>query len=96
MVSQQGIEANPDKIQAILEMVPQEIIKEVQSLNGKVASLNKFVSRATDKCLSFFKTMKMSFEWTNECQKPSRILRHILHPHYYSIRLSPMKSSLFT
>ena len=69
MVSQQGIEANPDKIQAILEMVPQKIIKEVQSLNGRVASLNKFVSRATNKCLSFFKTMKMSFEWTNECQK---------------------------
>ena len=29
MVSQQGIEANPDKIQAILEMVPQKSIKEV-------------------------------------------------------------------
>ena len=29
MVSQQGIEANLDKIQAILEMVPQKSIKEV-------------------------------------------------------------------
>ena len=29
MVSQQGIKVNPDKIQAILEMVPQKSIKEV-------------------------------------------------------------------
>ena len=29
MVSQQGIEVNPDKIQARLEMVPQKSIKEV-------------------------------------------------------------------
>ena len=29
MVSQQGIKTNPDKIQAILEMVPQKSIKEV-------------------------------------------------------------------
>ena len=32
MVSQRGIEANPDKIQAILDMEPPKNIKEVQSL----------------------------------------------------------------
>ena len=54
MVSQRGIEANPDKIRAIIEMKPPRNVKEVQSLNGKVAVLNRFVSRATDKCLPFF------------------------------------------
>jgi len=44
-------------------------VKEVQSLNGKVAVLNRFVSRATDKCLPFFHTLKKSFEWTLECQQ---------------------------
>ena len=34
MVSQRGIEANPDKIQAILDMEPPKNIKEVQSLIG--------------------------------------------------------------
>lgn len=57
MVSQRGIEANPDKIQAIIEMTPPKNVKEVQSLNGKIAALNKFVSRATDKCLPFFRTI---------------------------------------
>ena len=51
MVSQRGIEAKPDKIRTIMEMKPPKNVKEVQSLNGKVAALNRFVSRATDKCL---------------------------------------------
>ena len=67
MVSQRGIEANPDKIRAKIEMKPPRNVKEVQSLNGKVAALNRFVSRATDKCLPFFRTLKKSFEWTDEC-----------------------------
>ena len=69
MVSQRGIEANPDKIQAILDMEPPKNIKEVQSLTGRVAALNRFVSKATDKCLSFFKILRKAFEWTDQCQK---------------------------
>ena len=68
MVSQKGIEANLDKIRAIIEMAPPRNVKEVQSLNGKVATLNRFMSRATDKCLPFFRTLKRSFEWMAKCQ----------------------------
>ena len=78
MVSQKGIEANPDKIQAIMEMKPPRNVKEVQSLNGKVAALNRFVSRATDKCLPFFHTLKKSFEWTDECQQAFKELKAYL------------------
>ena len=53
-------------------------IKEVQSLNSKVAALNRFVSRATDKCLSFFRTLKKSFEWTTECQQAFKDLKAYL------------------
>ena len=67
MVSQRGIEANLDKICAIMEIKPPRNVKEVQSLNGKVATLNRFVSRATEKCLPFFRTLKKSFEWMDEC-----------------------------
>ena len=42
-------------------------MKEVQSLNGKVAKLNRFVSRVTDKYLLFFCMLKKSFEWMVEC-----------------------------
>ena len=67
MVSQRGIEANLDKIRAIMEMAPPRNVKEVQSLNGKITALNRFVSRAMDKCLPFFCTLKKSFKWTAEC-----------------------------
>ena len=67
MVSHRGIEANPDKIQAILDMKPPQNVKEVQSLTGQVAALNRFVSKTTDKCLPFFRVLKKAFEWTNDC-----------------------------
>ena len=75
MVSQRGIKANPDKIQAILDMEPPKNIKEVQSLTGQVAALNRFVSKTTDKCLPFFKILKKAFEWTDECQKAFQDLK---------------------
>ena len=67
MVSQRGVEANLDKIRAILEMTPLMNVKEVQSLNGRVVALNRFASRVTDKCLPFFKTLKKAFKWIDEC-----------------------------
>ena len=67
MVSQRGIEVNPEKIRAIMELEPPMTVKEVQSLNGKIAALNRFISKATDKCLPFFCTLRKSFEWTDEC-----------------------------
>ena len=67
-VSQRTIEANPNKIQAILSMEPLKNVKEVQSLTRRVAALNRFVTKATDKCLPFFKVLRNTFEWTDECQ----------------------------
>nr|XP_023880540.1 uncharacterized protein LOC111992920 [Quercus suber] len=78
MVSNRGIEANPDKIQAILSMKPPSNVKEVQSLTGRVAALNRFVSKATDKCLPFFKVLRKAFEWTDECQKAFEDLKTYL------------------
>ena len=78
MVSQRGIEANPEKVRAIMELEPPKTVKAVQSLNGKVAALNRFVSKATDKCLPFFRVLKKSFEWTDECQKAFEDLKKYL------------------
>ena len=50
MVSHRGIKTNLDKIQAILNIELPRNIKEVQSLTGQVATLNRFVSKATDNC----------------------------------------------
>ena len=59
-------------------MEPPRNIKEVQSLIGWVAALNRFVSKATDKCLPFFKVLKKAFEWTDECQKAFQDLKAYL------------------
>ena len=67
MVFERGIKVNPEKIRAIVELEPPRTVKEVQSFNGKIAALNRFVSRGTDRCLSFFHTLRRSFEWTDEC-----------------------------
>ena len=78
MVPQRGIEVNLDKVQAIMELTQPKNIKEVQSLNGKVAALNRFVLRAMDKCLPFFHTLKNSFEWTVKCQQAFEHLKAYL------------------
>ncbi|CAL8161974.1 unnamed protein product [Prunus armeniaca] len=57
MVSQRGIEANPEKIRALIEMVSLANKKEVQSLTGRVAALNRFIPQSTDRCLPFFKAI---------------------------------------
>ena len=59
-------------------MAPSKNVKEVQSLNGKVAALNRFVSRAMDKCLLFFRMLKKSFEWIAECQQAFKDLKAYL------------------
>ena len=67
---------------------PSKTIKEMQSLNGKIAALNRFVSKATDKCLPFFRTLRKSFEWMDECQKAFEELKKYLS---FPPLLSPSK-----
>ena len=50
IVNNRGIEANPNKIKAILDMLPPSNIKEIQCLIGRIAALSRFVSKANDKC----------------------------------------------
>ncbi|XP_062006106.1 uncharacterized protein LOC133723312 [Rosa rugosa] len=58
VVNERGIEANPEKVQAILNMAPPKTRNEVQSLIGKVVALARFISRLTDKCAPVFKLLK--------------------------------------
>ena len=71
MVSQRGIEINPEKIQAILEMTSPKSVKDIQRLTGQEAALNRFISRSADKYLPFFKLLRNStrFVWDEQCEK---------------------------
>lgn len=66
LVDQRGIEANPDKIQAIMNMSSPSKVKEVQRLTGCLAALGRFLSKSGDKCHHFFATIKKNakFEWS--------------------------------
>ena len=59
-------------------MVLPRTVKEVQKLIGRIAALNRFVSRATDKCLPFFKTLKRAFARTDECEAAFQELKRYL------------------
>jgi hypothetical protein len=69
LVSTRGIEANPEKIKAILIMGKPAKLHDVQKLAGHVAALSRFVARLGEKALPFYALMKKSdnkFEWTEE------------------------------
>ncbi|GJU73544.1 reverse transcriptase domain-containing protein [Tanacetum coccineum] len=46
MISLEGIKPCPNKTKVVLQLPSPRTIKEVQSLNGKLASLNRFLSKA--------------------------------------------------
>ena len=70
MVHQRGIEANPDKIRAVIDLLPPRKAKDIQKLNGMIVALSRFISKLTDRCLPFFKALKHKgdFCWTSKCQ----------------------------
>jgi hypothetical protein len=58
LVSTKGIEANPDKIKALVEMQDPVSVKDVQKLTGRVAALNRFIHRAAERSLPFFQVLR--------------------------------------
>ena len=68
LVSHRGIEANPEKVKAIEDMNPPQILKEMKKLAGCVTSLGRFISKLGERAHLFFKLMKRKepFEWTPE------------------------------
>jgi len=81
MVTQRGIEADPTQVSAILNMKSPTSVKEVQSLTGRLAALNRFLSRSTDRCKPLFQAIKKAggtFEWTQSCEEAFQDLKKYL------------------
>jgi hypothetical protein len=68
LVSHRGIEANPTKIQAIINMAPPQSTRDVQRLTGRLAALNRFISKSAERSLPFLKTLHSAkdFAWGPE------------------------------
>lgn len=80
LVTERGIEAHPRQIIAILEMKSPSTVKEIQSLTGRAAALNRFLSRSTDKCRPFFKALRKGQrdKWDEECEAAFQSLKAYL------------------
>ena len=68
IVNHRGIEENPDKIKAVLDMPSPSRIKEVQRLTRRIAALSRFLSKASDKRQPFFQVLKKVFQWDTKCE----------------------------
>jgi hypothetical protein len=80
LVSTKGIEANPNKIEAILRMEPPSTKKGAQRLTRRLASLNRFISRSAERNLPFFEVLKSAkvFQWGSAQQKAFEELKQYL------------------
>ena len=80
MVTQRGIEANPDQIRSIMNIQSPACIRDVQRLIGRVAALSRFISRSSEKCHLFFSTLRKSkdFQWTPACEQALQDLKRYL------------------
>nr|GFB14651.1 reverse transcriptase domain-containing protein [Tanacetum cinerariifolium] len=74
VITPEGIKPCPDKTTTVLQLPSPQTIKEFQSLNEKLASLNRFLSKSAEKYLPLFQTLKKcikksDFHWTTEAEQ---------------------------
>ena len=67
LVSDRGIEANPEKIKAITSLAKPACINDVQRLAGRIAALSRFISRLGEKAMPLYQLMKKTdnFVWND-------------------------------
>ena len=80
LVSERGIDVNPEKIGATLRMKRPVRVHDVQKLNGCLAALSRFISRLGEKALPLYRLMKKldKFEWTPEADAAFAELKALL------------------
>ena len=80
MVNSKGIEVDPTKIKAILEMSPPKTEKEIKGFLGSLQYINIFIMRLTTTCEPIFKLLKKGEpkEWTKDCQKAFEAVKEYL------------------
>jgi hypothetical protein len=77
IMSERGIEANPEKITAISNIGPIRNIKGVQRLTGCLAALSRFISWLGERGMPLYKLLKKmnAFVWTKEAQRALESLK---------------------
>ena len=80
IVTKRGIEASPEQIKAILDLESPKCMKDIQKLTGRVAALNRFISKSTEKCKPFYDLLRKNkgFEWGPEREQAFLDLKEYL------------------
>ena len=80
IVSERGIEANPEKVSAVTNMGPIRDLKGVQRVMGCLAALSRFISRLGEKGLPLYRLLRKSerFSWTTEAEEALARLKALL------------------
>jgi len=80
MLTQRGIEANPEKCQAIIDMRSPTNVKEVQRLVGRLTAISRFLPKLADKTKPMIKLLKKSakFVWDETCEQNFNTLKQLL------------------
>jgi uncharacterized membrane protein len=80
IISSEGIKANPDKTRAIMAMAEPKNKKEVQKLTGRIAALNRFISKLAERSLPFFQALRGgdNFEWGSKQSEAFHNLKEYL------------------
>jgi len=70
IVSQRGIEVDPDKVRAILEMPHPVMEKEVRDFLGRLNYIARFIFQLTSTCEPIFKLLRknQAVKWNEDCQ----------------------------
>ncbi|PKI69602.1 hypothetical protein CRG98_010015 [Punica granatum] len=58
VVSKKGIEVDPDKVKAIMELPPLSTVREVRSFLGWLNYIARFIANLTDKCQPLFRLLR--------------------------------------
>ncbi|XP_075521548.1 uncharacterized protein LOC142554756 [Primulina tabacum] len=66
-----GIEVNPEKIKAIMDMPSPQSVRDVQKLTGRIAALSRFISRSAHQSYPFFQVLRKAqkFGWDDKCEQ---------------------------
>ena len=83
MVSRKGIEIDPSKAKAILEMPAPKTKKEVRGFLGRLQYISRFINQLADTCGPIFKLLRkgVSVKWNEDCQKAfDQVKQYLLSP----------------
>jgi len=83
LVSYKGIEVDPSKIKAILEMPPPKSEKVIRGFLGQLQYISRFIAKLTSTCEPIFKLLRKNepHKWNDECQKAFELIKeYLLHP----------------